>query len=291
MWGKTRSSISRNPVSAAVMSRRSAIFSVSLIAAAAVGAWWFIPNTTAPTEVTTELPVPPFPPRITEGSSYEACLSTLATDPASALAEAEASQTRGGGEGASHCQGLALIAVGKPVAGAEVLEVLAQNSRAPSLVRALILGQAAQARMMVAQADIAAQDASKALALSPDDTEMLIMRATAEGELEQFKQAVDDLTQALRLDANRSDALVARAVMRRKLNELDRAQADVSMALKLVPDDQDALLERGILRQRNGDAAGARADWEHVRDLDPNSTAAELAEQNLSLLEAGPTRQ
>lgn len=276
------------------MSRRLAILAVSFIAAAAaavVGAWWFIPNTKAPTDVTTELPVPPFPPRITEGSSYEACLSTLATDPASALAEAEAWQARGGGEGASHCRGLALIAVGNPVAGAEVLEHLGHQSQAPSLARALILGQAAQARMMVAQADIAAQDASTALTLSPDDTEMLITRATAEGELEQFEQAIDDLTQALRLDANRSDALVARAVMRRKLNELDQAQADVLMALKLAPDDQDALLERGILRQRNGDAAGARADWEHVRDLDPNSTTADLAEQNLSLLEAGPTRQ
>jgi hypothetical protein len=40
-----------------------------------------------------------------------------------------------------------------------------------------------------------------------------------------------------------------------------------------------------------GDAAGARADWEHARGVDPNSTTADLAQQNLSLLEAGPQRQ
>jgi regulator of sirC expression with transglutaminase-like and TPR domain len=80
-------------------------------------------------------------------------------------------------------------------------------------------------------------------------------------------------------------------MMRRKLNQLDLAQADVSRALTLDPDDPDALLERGILRQRMGDEAGARADWEHARAVDPNSTTADLAEQNLSLLEAGPVQQ
>jgi regulator of sirC expression with transglutaminase-like and TPR domain len=77
-------------------------------------------------------------------------------------------------------------------------------------------------------------------------------------------------------------------VMRRKLDQLDLAQADVSQALTLDPDDPDALLERGILRQRLGDRAGARSDWEHARGVDPNSTTADLAAQNLSLLEAGP---
>jgi regulator of sirC expression with transglutaminase-like and TPR domain len=76
--------------------------------------------------------------------------------------------------------------------------------------------------------------------------------------------------------------------MRRKLDQLELARADVSQALALDTNEPDALLERGILRQRLGDAAGARADWEHARDADPNSTIAELAVQNLALLEAGP---
>ena len=63
---------------------------------------------------------------------------------------------------------------------------------------------------------------------------------------------------------------------------------DVTEALTLDPDNADALLERGILRQRMGDASGARTDWERARGIDPNSTTADLAQQNLSLLEAGP---
>lgn len=65
----------------------------------------------------------------------------------------------------------------------------------------------------------------------------------------------------------------------------------MSGALTLVPDDPDALREREILRQRMGDSAGARADWERARGVDPNSTTADLAEQDLSLLEAGTQRQ
>ena len=134
----------------------------------------------------------------------------------------------------------------------------------------------------------AAAYATLALGLSPADTDLMIMRASAEGMLARYPDAVDDLNEALGLDASRTDALVARAVMHRMLNRLDLAQVDVSRALVLDPDDADALLERGILRQRMGDADGARADWEHARGIDPNSTTADLAEQNLSLLEVGP---
>jgi tetratricopeptide (TPR) repeat protein len=275
------------------MSRRLAAFSVSiLIGLVAAGAWWrtTAPSASDPPPEEAALPVPPFPPRITEGATYEACLATLANDPVSAVAIAENWQANGGDEGAMHCHGLALIAVGKPAEGAEELEQLAMRSAAPAMARAQVLGQAIQARLMASQPATAVKDATTALALSPNDGELMIMRATAEGQLNRYQDAVADLDAALRLDPTRVDALVARAVMRRDLNELDLAQADASRALALDPENQDALLERGILRQRLGDTAGARSDWERARGLDPNTTTADLAQQNLSLLEAGPPR-
>ncbi len=204
---------------------------------------------------------------------------------------AESLLAGGGGDGAAHCQGLALIVTGKPEAGARALEALAQHSEAPPMARAVVLGQAAQARLMAMQPDKAEADASEALGLSPADTELFIMRATAEGMLDRFQDAVSDFGAALQLDSSRADALVSRAVMYRRLNELDLAQADVSRALSMDPDYADALLERGILRERMGDRAGARVDWEHAKGVDPNTTTADLAEQNLSLLEAGPERR
>jgi tetratricopeptide (TPR) repeat protein len=265
--------------------------SVLLFGAVGAGAWWLTTPGPAPDEDLADLPVPPFPPRIAEGSTYESCLATLASDPTSAVAIAEAWQAGGGGEGAWHCRGLALIASGKPAAGAELLEQLARQSTAPALARASVLGQAVQARLMVAQAAPAASDATMALALSPDDIELLIMRASAKALMERFEDAVADLSAALTIDPARPDALLARAVMRRKMDLLDMAREDVSQALNLDPEYADALLERGILRQRMGDADGARTDWQHARGVDPNSTTADLAEQNLSLLEVGPQQR
>jgi len=284
------------------MSWRLPAFCASLVLMGGIAAtvWWATVPAVSPPEELTELPTPPFPPRIAEGSAYETCLATLADDPTGAVALAETWEADGGGDGAVHCRGLALIALGQPAAGAEILEQLSAHSQAPPMARASVLGQAVQARLMAAQetiapaapaqADLADADASLALTLSPADIELLMMRATAKGMQGRFSDAVDDVGAALRLDAARPDALVLRAVMRRKLNQLDLAQTDVSQALALDPDDADAFLERGILRQRMGDVTGARADWEHARGVDPSSTTADLAQQDLSLLEAGPER-
>jgi tetratricopeptide (TPR) repeat protein len=282
---------SANRTMIAFMSSRAAALYVFLGLLSGVGVWWWSASPDQQEDAGSDLPVPPFPPRIAEGKEYETCLAALANDPAGAIGMADTWLANGGGDGAAHCQGLALIVTGKPEAGAAVLEALAEHSSAPPMARALLLGQAGQARFMVAQPDKAAADASDALALSPADTELFIMRAGAKGMLERFEDAVTDLDAALQLDGSRADALVSRAVMHRRLNELDLAQADVTRALALDPDDADALLERGILRQRMGDRAGARADWEHARGVDPNSTTADLAQQNLSLLEAGPERR
>jgi len=270
------------------MNRRIAVLASALLVSAGVGAWvWLTPDST-PAADDAVLPVPPFPPRIAQGQDYEACLAALADDPANAVSLADSLEAAGGNEGALHCRGLALIALGKPDAGAALLEQLAAGSAAPPLARASVLGQAAQARLMLMQADRASADLSRALALAPEEADLRIMRAQAEDALHNYKAAEADLSTALGGDADRTDALVERATVRRKMGELDLAQADVSRALAIDPDDADALLERGILRQRLGDSAGARTDWQHALGVDPNSTTADLAQQNLSLLEAGP---
>jgi tetratricopeptide (TPR) repeat protein len=238
-----------------------------------------------------DLPVPPFPPRIAEGEQYDKCMTMIADDPQGAEAIATSWQTTGGGEAAIHCQALASIAAGKPEAGAKLLEDLARGGKVEGLVRAVLLGQAAEARLMVDQAEPALQDTTEALAIRPDDPDLLISRADANDALDRPNDAVDDLTHALQLDPSRGDALVLRASLRRRMDQLDEARSDVSSALALDPEDAEALLERGIQRQETGDLAGARQDWTHAQTADPNSEAAELAAQNLALLDAGPAQK
>jgi len=269
------------------MNRQTAVLASAFFVLAAAAAWlWFTPSA-VPEDVAT-LPVPPFPPRIAQGQNYENCLASLADDPANAVSLADSLEAEGGNEAAAHCRGLALIALGKPDAGAALLEKLAGASAAPPLGRASVLGQAAQARLMVMQGDRATADLSQALVLAPEDTDLLVMRAQAEETQRNYQGAETDLNTALSQDADRADALVERSAVRRKMGQLDLARSDVTRALEIDPDNADALLERGILRQRLGDNDGARTDWQHAIGVDPNSTTADLAQQNLSLLEAGP---
>jgi tetratricopeptide (TPR) repeat protein len=257
---------------------------------AGAGAWWFV-RAPEPEPMPEALPMPPFPPRIASDDNYERCLTLLTEDPSGAEATAESWQTKGGGDGAVHCLALAQIATGQLVVGATLLERLGQASAAAGPARALVLGQAAQARMLAEQPGQALRDATAALALAPDDLGLLIYRASVAARLGRHEAAIEDLTAALARDPERADALVARAASWRAMNRLDRAGLDIARAIELNPDDPEAWLERGIQRQRIGDSAGARSDWEHARGLDPNGAVADMAEQNLALLDASPEEQ
>ncbi|HTW27068.1 MAG TPA: tetratricopeptide repeat protein [Acetobacteraceae bacterium] len=264
-----------------------------LLAAGAGGMWWRARHRPAPQSSTeaAPLPVPPLPPRIAQGPEYEHCLDMLGSDPAGANDLAESWEATGGGDGAKHCRALAQIALGDPATGAAMLEALGGSSTAAGAARAAIYGQATQAWIMAGDANRAYGSATLALSLSPDDPELLIDRAIAAAQLEQFAEATDDLTRALALDPRRPDALVYRAAAWRHLDQPARAEADIDRAIALDPGNADALLERGILRQLRGDRDGARADWEQAEHLDPDSATADLAQQDLALLDAGPSQQ
>jgi tetratricopeptide (TPR) repeat protein len=237
------------------------------------------------------LPLPPLPPRIAEGAQYDQCLSMLGTDPDGAARFADGWLAGGGGDGAAHCQALAQISLGNPDTGAALLEQLAAASHGPAIARAAVYGQAGQAWMMAGRPDRAFAAGSHALALSGGVPDLLIDRAIAATALRHFADAVADLDAALEADPRRADALVLRAAAWRLLDRLDRAETDIDLAFELDPDNPEALLERGILRQRRGDRAGAQADWARAAELSPDTPTADLAQQNLALLEAGPYRR
>jgi tetratricopeptide (TPR) repeat protein len=237
------------------------------------------------------LPVPPVPPRIAEGSDYDNCLKLLTDDPEGASAYADAWEATGGGEGATHCHALAEISLGNAVDGAQQLQKLAATSSAPPLARAQVFAQAFEAWLMADDTAHAYEAASQAIALSPGDSELLIDRAIAAGSMGRYLDAVDDLNAALVIDPKRADALTLRAAAWRHEDKIDQAMSDIEGALAIDPESPDAYLERGIIRQRRGDRAGAKADWQHAIQLSPDTATADLAQQNLALLEAGPSTQ
>jgi tetratricopeptide (TPR) repeat protein len=109
--------------------------------------------------------------------------------------------------------------------------------------------------------------------------------------LGQVPGALADLDLAVVLDADRAEAWIWRAAAQRRLESLGPAEDSITTALRLAPRNVEALLERGILRQLRGEAEAARRDWERVLEFAPNSAAADLAAQNLALIEAGPSQR
>ena len=282
---------------AAMIARAATISAAALllVAAAGAGAWFFFLRAPAALEGdaadSEQLPIPPVPPRIAEGPDYEHCLGMLTSDPSGAATFALAWEATGGGDGATHCLALSQIALGEPARGADMLDKLAADSRGPDVGRAVIYGQATQAWLMAGDKMHAFGSATLALSLSPDDPDLLIESAIAAAALERYQDAIDDLTHALDIDGRRGDALAQRASAWRHMGQLGLAQDDIDRAIAIDPDNPEALLERGIIRQRQDDPGGARSDWERAIVLAPNTPTADLAQQNLALLEAGPVRQ
>jgi Flp pilus assembly protein TadD len=260
------------------------------LAASGLAGWMAV----APREaLTAEDPRNPaiVPPRQAGSPAFERCTGLLRLDPQGALTYAERWANEGGGEGARHCQALAMLGLGEPDQAAQRLETLAGQSRAANPARAALFAQATQAWLLAGEANRAFGAATMALTLAPEDPDLLIDRAVVLGGMSRYGEAIEDLDRALTLDPTRAEALVFRAAAHRHRDERVLAARDIDLALSLQANNAEALLERGIIRQLQGDAAGARADWEATIRLAPATTAADLAAQNLALNEAGPARR
>ena len=225
-----------------------------------------------------------------DAATYERCLRLAKQDPVAAQKLALAWQGRGGKHPAAHCAAIALIGLKQYKEAATRLEALAQAmTMAPMSLRAEVLDQAGQAWGLAGDAARAYAAARAAVALLPNDPDLLIDRAEAAASAGYVGQAVEDLDRVLKDDPGRVDALVYRASANRALDRLDRALADIEQALARAPDSAPALLERSNIRRLKGDDAGARQDWERVGQLAPGSQADMAAKANLERLRASDT--
>ncbi|MEO3473149.1 hypothetical protein AAFN86_14865 [Roseomonas sp. CAU 1739] len=258
-----------------------------LVVVAAGGAWWWLSGP-AGDEI---LPTPPEPPRLVDAPEYERCLQMLDEDPEGARTLADSWAMEGGGEGAAHCAALAMLSLGEAERAAEALERIATRSQAGIAARAAVFGQSGEAWIAAGRPQRAHAALSLALALTPADSELLTERAMASLALDRPADALADVDRVVAVEPTLAEAWIVRASALRRLDRLAPAAESVVQALRLESDNVEALLERGIIRQAQGDAAGARADWERVVELAPDSAAADLAAQNMALIEAGPLRR
>ncbi|MCQ8278966.1 tetratricopeptide repeat protein [Acetobacteraceae bacterium KSS8] len=211
----------------------------------------------------------------------------IADDPDGAQERAEDWARHGGADSAARCGALADVALGDPEAGARALDAASHEAALPAPRRALLAAEASRAWLLASRPDRALESSGLAATLdrSPD---YRIDHARAALAAHQPELAIADLSPLLTGPPLRADALIVRATALREAGAFERARADIDAACQLRPDDPDALLERGILRERTGDLDGARDDWSRVIAASPDTHEADLAQQDLALLEAGP---
>jgi tetratricopeptide (TPR) repeat protein len=223
-----------------------------------------------------------------EADHYQRCMELARSDPEAGRDMAQRWRVEGGAHPAEHCEAVALIGLKQYDEAARHLEALADEmTKAPSDLRAEVIGQAGEAWLLAGDTARAHARLTEAVALAPDDLDLLTDRAAAAGALGKPDAALADLDRVLSKEPGRADALTFRASAKRALGQLDGALADAEAAVKLAPKSADAFLERGNVRHLKGDDKGAARDWAEVAKLAPNSAASSAAMANLAKLKRG----
>lgn len=216
-------------------------------------------------------------------NEYAACMTLAQRSPAEAYGSAKSWSEKGGGAAALQCGAFALINMNKPREAAQMMELAAAKEEKPAL-KAELFGQAGQAWTMANDNTRALNARNEALALAPDNVELLIDRAFSYRDQEDFRSAVADLDRAHDLAPERPDILAYRASAWRFLKDNEKALADADAALTLDPENPEALLERGIIKRLTNDPEGARADWMQVVALAGGTPTGDAARANLEKL-------
>ena len=232
---------------------------------------------------------PATPSEIDQAQQYAECMSLADSAPDKALAKAKAWQHKDGGAPAGHCAAVALVGLGRYKEAASAMEKLAvEELKENKDLAAGLYGQAAQAWVLATDNARAIKDESAAIALAPDNPDLLVDRGVILASTGKFWEAVDDFSKAHDMADRRADILVFRATAYRMLKSFDLARDDLDRAIELQPKNPDAYLERGIIRMLVKDADGAKADWQKTVDFGPGTPAAQTAEANLKQLVAPP---
>jgi tetratricopeptide (TPR) repeat protein len=145
---------------------------------------------------------------------------------------------------------MALIEQGRNEEGARRLETLAvSRGGEPDATTAELFSQAGNAWLLARDPGHARSDFTRAIQLMQGSNEflpdLLIDRARAYAEENDYRHAEEDLSHSLDLRPHDALALRLRADARMKQNSFDLALADAEAAVALEPHNVEALLMRG----------------------------------------------
>jgi len=212
-------------------------------------------------------------------TTYDECIGTAQSAPASALTVADNWFASGGGDAARHCRAMALATLGSFGEASRTVEALAQATGDPA-AQSDLYTQAGDFQMAAGDPVAARRFFDQALVLEPQSFAALDGRARAAAAQRDFTGAITDLNRLLWLVPNDSEALSLRAAARRQTGDPAGALVDAQAAVAADPSSAVAYFERGAARAVNGDREGARSDWMQAEQLDPGGETGRLAMTN-----------
>lgn len=185
-----------------------------------------------------------------EAAKLEACVEKIESNPEEAYEDALAWSFEGNRPGARQCTALALIALGNVEEGAVRLEQLATSADAGDMEqRAVYMSQAGNAWLQIGAAEAAAVSFSEALKLAPNETDLLLDRATSYMLIDQWDEALVDLNTAIANMPGHAVAHQMRAEVYLNQDTLDLALKDIETSMASDPKNIDTLLVRGRVRE------------------------------------------
>jgi len=218
---------------------------------------------------------------------YNACMDKVTVNAEEAFDDATGWEGLGGGHPARHCALAALVEIGHYSEAAQGLEKLADVVRADAPFKARLLLQSGHAWIAAGDAPHAAAVADAALSLIPNAPDAFLLRAQALALQGAYWEAADDLSRVLYSSPQDTSALVMRGAAYRQLDARELALDDLNRALEIDPGHPEGLLERGIVHRLSGRKREARTDWKRLIEGAPETEAARAAKANLHQLDSG----
>jgi len=116
----------------------------------------------------------------------------------------------------------------------------------------------------------------------PDNASVLLMRAMALYQMDEYEKALADIYKALSYDTTMPDAYSSKALIEWSMGDTKAALVDYDKAISMSPD-SIYLMNRGQIKRDTGDLKGAVKDLQESVKLDPDNT---LANQMLMLCQS-----
>jgi tetratricopeptide (TPR) repeat protein len=213
---------------------------------------------------------------------YRACTDLVRTEPAKAIASADAWRLEGGGLDARQCLGLAYVAAERWAPAATAFEQAAREAETKNDGRSAdFWTQSGNAWLAGGEPDSAIKAFDAALANSALQGELRgevhVDRARAAAGLGDMAGARADLDKAVSLVPVDPMAWYLSAALARREGNLQRASSEIAKALELAAREASILLEAGNIAGMLGDLPSAKAFYARAAQNDPESRAGRAA--------------